>query len=78
MSGNGLTYVLPSVAYLNNDKLIVKFRLKNKVTKSFIVAKSNGIVLAKKYLLAGVPGEMQTMEIDKTNAKGDIIVEVEN
>ena len=77
-AGQGLTYVLPAVAYLNNDKLIVKFRLKSKVTKSFIVAKSNGIVLSKKYLLAGVPGEMQTMEIDKTNAKADIIVEVEN
>lgn len=78
VAGNGLTYIVPSVAYINQDKLIAKFRLKTKVTKSFIVAKSNGNVISKKYVLAGVPGEMQTMEIDKSNAQGDIIVEVEN
>ena len=78
VAGNGLTYIVPSVAYINQDKLIAKFRLKTKVTKSFIVAKSNGNIISKKYVLAGVPGEMQTMEIDKSSAQGDLIVEVEN
>ncbi len=76
LAGNGLTYIVPSVAYANEDKLTVKFRLKNKVTKTFIVAKSNGKELGKKYLLAGVPGEMLTMDIDKSQASGNIIVEV--
>lgn len=75
--GNGLTYIVPSVAYVNEDVLTVKFRLKNKVTKAFIVAKSQGKEIAKKYLLAGVPGEMLTMQIDKTHIDGDIIVEVQ-
>ncbi len=78
LAGNGLTYVLPCTAFQNSEKLIAKFRLKNKIVKNFIVAKSGDVVLAKKYMLAGVPGEMITMEIDKTNAKENIVVEVES
>jgi len=77
IAGNGLSYIVPSVAYVNQDKLIAKFRLKSKVVKTFIVAKCGEQVLAKKYMLAGVPGEMLTMEIDKHNATGPIIVEVQ-
>lgn len=76
-AGNGLSYVLPCTAYENSKKFTAKFRLKNKITKKWILAKSGENVLAKKYILAGVPGEMLTMEIDKTNASNKIIVEVE-
>lgn len=76
-AGKGLTYVLPDIAYKNESKLIVKFRLKNKITKSNIIAKSGNTILSKKFLLAGVPGEMLSMEIDKTNATEKIVVEVE-
>lgn len=77
LAGNGLSYVVPTQAYVNDDKLTVKFRLKEKVTKSFIVAKTKDKVLSKKYVLAGTPGEMQIFEIDKKDAEDDIIVEVE-
>lgn len=77
-AGNGLTYVLPNIAYHTENKLVAKFRLKNKITKSFIIAKSGDQILSKKYMLAGVPGEMITMEIDKANAKDNIVVEVQS
>lgn len=77
-AGNGLTYVLPSVAYHTENKLVAKFRLKNKITKTFIIARSGDQILSKKYMLAGVPGEMISMEIDKTNAKDNIVVEVQS
>lgn len=75
-AGNGLTYIVPTTAYINDEKLVVKFRLKTKITKTFIVARSGDTILSKKYMLAGVPGEMITMEVDKTNAKDKIVVEV--
>ncbi len=77
IAGNGLTYVVPSTAYINDNKLVCRFRLKNKITRTNIVAKSGGVVLAKRFVLAGTPGEMQSLEIEKANATGDIIVEVE-
>ena len=46
--------------------------------KSFIIARSGENILGKKYVLAGVPGEMQTIDIDKSKANGEIIVEVQN
>lgn len=76
-AGNGLTYVVPNIAYHTSNKLVAKFRLKSKITKTFIVAKSGDTILSKKYMLAGVPGEMISMEIDKTNAKDNIVVEVQ-
>lgn len=77
-AGNGLTYVVPNIAFKNQNKFTAKFRLKNKITKKFIVAKSGDTILSKKYMLAGVPGEMISMEIDKTNANQTIVVEVES
>lgn len=76
-AGKGLTYVVPNVAYHTSNKLVAKFRLKSKITKTFIVARSGDTILSKKYMLAGVPGEMISMEIDKTNAKDNIAVEVQ-
>lgn len=77
VAGNDLSYVVPSVTYANNDLLTVKFRLKSKITKKFIVAKSGDKVLAKKYMLAGVPGEMLSLDINKQDILEDIIVGVE-
>lgn len=77
-AGNGLTYVVPSMCYGNQGKFDAKFRLKQRIERSFIVAKSGDEIIGKKYVLAGVPGEMQTLEVDKTKAKDTIIVEVQN
>ncbi len=76
-SGKGISYVVPSVCYKNGEKLIAKFRLKTKITRKNIVAKSGSKVLAKKFMLAGTPGEMVTFEIDKSSAEKQIVVEVE-
>lgn len=77
VAGEGLSYVLPCVAYINSDKLVAKFRLKKKITRTNVVARSGDVVLAKKFMLAGTPGEMVVFEFDKSKATGDIIVEVE-
>lgn len=76
--GNSLSYVVPTKAYEGDGKFTAKFRLKNKITKSFVVARSGDKILSKKYLLAGVPGEMQTLEVDKAGAKGEIVLEVQS
>ncbi len=76
-AGQGVSYVVPAVAYAGEGKFTAKFRLKSKVTKTNVVAKSNGNVLGKKFLLAGVPGEMLTLEVDKSLAKDEIVLEVE-
>ena len=70
-------YVLPSVVYEGEGEVEVKFRLKNKVVKKTIVAKCNGVVLGKKFVLAGVPGEMLKLSINKNGAFGTIELSVE-
>lgn len=77
LAGEGLSYVVPSVAYLNGEKFVAKFRLKTKIVKTNIVAKSGNEILSKKFMLAGTPGEMVSFEIDKSKATTDIILEVE-
>lgn len=70
------SYVLPNTLFEGEGKTELKFRLKEKVVKKTIVAKSNNVILGKKFILAGVPGEMMSLQIDKHNAKNEIIVEI--
>lgn len=63
------SYVLPYTLFEGEGKVTMKFRLKSKVVRRFIVAKSGDKEVGKTFVLAGVPGEMMTLEIDKTNVK---------
>lgn len=71
------SYVLPTTLYEGTEQSTVKFRLKNKIVKKTIVAKCNNVILGKKFLIAGVPGEMLTLDINKSGASGKITLEVE-
>lgn len=71
------SYVLPSTIYEGEGNVDIKFRLKNKVVKKTIVAKCENVILGKKFLMAGVPGEMLTLSINKNGAKNKITLEVE-
>lgn len=76
-AGAGVSYVVPSVAYNTNGEFVAKFRLKEKTVKQWIVAKSGENVLAKMYVMAGVPGEMLSLKINKQNLTSDIVLEVQ-
>ena len=69
-------YVLPYTLFEGEEEVEVKFRLKKKVVKSWIIAISQGNVIAKKYVLAGVPGEMMTFKFSKKGVKEEIVFEV--
>ena len=71
------SYVLPTTLYEGAEQSTVKFRLKNKIVKKTIVAKCNNVILGKKFLMAGVPGEMLTLDMNKSGASGKITLEVE-
>lgn len=76
-AGNNISYVLPNYLRKEKGEATLKFRLKKKVLKSNIVLKQNGEVVAKKYVLAGLPSEMMTIKIDKSLVKQDVVLEVE-
>lgn len=76
-SGNGISYVNPSFAHKGNGKFSVRFRFKLKFIKKWVTIKSNNVIIAKKFIMAGLPGEMQTIEVDRQLIKSDLIVEVE-
>ncbi len=76
-AGAGISYVVPSSAYKTAGTFIAKFRLTQKIVKKWIVAKSGENVLGKMYVMAGIPGEMLSLKIDKQNLSGDITVEIE-
>lgn len=71
------SYVLPTTLYEGNGNVELKFRLKAKIVKKTIIAKCDNIILGKKFVLAGVPGEMMTLPIDKNGATKSIQLEIE-
>ena len=77
VAGAGISYVVPSAAYKTDGEFVAKFRLTQKTVKKWIVAKSGQNVLSKMYVMAGVPGEMLSLKINKQNLAGDIVVEVQ-
>lgn len=76
-TGKSLTYTLPSKIYEGSGQVEIKFRLREKVVKRQIVAKCKDVILGKKFVYAGVPGEMMSIQIDKNGATGTIEIEVE-
>ena len=72
-----ISYVVPSFIHGGEGKASIKFRVRSKITKSFFVLKNNkGEVVAKKYTMACLPGEMQTFEVDRSLIDSDVVLEV--
>lgn len=76
-AGNLISYVLPNFIRHEKGTATLKFRLRTKVVKKNILLKQGDLIIAKKYILAGLPGEMLTFDVDKTLVKGDLVLEVE-
>ena len=70
-------YVLPYTLFEGNEDVEMKFRLKNKIVRKWLVVKSEGKEIAKKFVLAGVPGEMMTMKFNKSGIKNEVAMEVQ-
>ena len=70
-------YVLPYTLFEGDEDVELKFRLKNKIVRKWIKVISEGKEVAKKFVLAGVPGEMMTISFSKKGVKKEVILEVE-
>lgn len=70
-------YVLPYTLFEGEEDVEMKFRLKNKIVRKWIKVVSEGKEVAKKFVLAGVPGEMMTMSFSKKGIKNEVVLEVE-
>ena len=70
-------YVLPYTLFEGEEDVEMKFRLKNKIVRKWIKVISEGKEVAKKFVLAGVPGEMMTISFSKKGLKKEVILEVE-
>lgn len=78
VAGNKISYVVPSLAGNGEGSFVCRFRFKERFERSFVVVKNGkGEVVAKKYMLAGIPGEMQSIDIDKKLICGETTVGVE-
>lgn len=76
-ASSDFSYVLPSTIFEGEGKCELKFRLKNKIVRKTIVVKCGNVVLGKKFVLAGVPGEMMSVEFDKNGASDEICLSIE-
>ena len=70
-------YVLPHTLFEGDEDVEMKFRLKNKIVRKWIKVVSEGKEVAKKFVLAGVPGEMMTINFSKKGVKKEVVLEVE-
>lgn len=77
IAGNGINYVLPSKAYLDNEKISLKFRVKKPFDNSYIVIKNNDEIIKKVLKPYLLPAEMVNINIDLKDFKpGKVLVEV--
>ena len=76
-AGAGFSYVVPSKICEGAGQVEVKFRLKEKVVKKTLTAKCGSNILGKRFVLAGVPGEMMNLTFVKSGATGEIVLEIE-
>ncbi len=70
-------YVLPYTLFEGDEDVEMKFRLKSKIVRKWIKVISEGKEVAKKFVLAGVPGEMMTINFSKKGVKKEVVLEVE-
>lgn len=70
-------YVLPYTLFEGEEDVEMKFRLKNKIVRKWLVVKSEGREIAKKFVLAGGSGEMMTMKFNKSGVKNEVALEVQ-
>ena len=74
--GNGVRYVVPTKIYHNDQKTEVMFRLSARIERQYICAVQDGVVISKKYVLAGEGNQMQTLSIDKSKLVSNNVVEI--
>lgn len=68
-----ISYTIPNSVHGGDGAVSIKFRVKSKVVKSnFVIKNSKGDIISRKFVLACLPGEMQTMEIDRNLINSDI------
>ena len=73
-----VSYVVPSYIHKGEGIANIKFRVKQKIVRSnFVLKNKKGEIIAKKFTLACLPGEMQTIEVDRKLINSDISLEVE-
>lgn len=72
-----ISYVMPNFVHAGDGKLSLKFRVKSRIDKSnFVVKTASGKIIAKKFVLACLPGEMQVMDVDRMLIDSDLTLEV--
>ena len=77
-AGVGISYVIPSKITTNTGEIEIRFRIRQKVVKTnFILTDTSGQVVYKKFVLASLPGEMQTINLDASIVKSDLVLSVE-
>lgn len=71
--GNGIRYTIPNSYYAGSGKIKILFRVTKKFTKTKVeVVDGDGKVVASKFLISASAGEMQSIEVDKSNLIGNI------
>lgn len=73
-----VTYTIPSTIVKGEGKVDLKFRVRKKFVKSNLIVSCNDKIIAKKFVMAGLPGEMLTISFDKSEITGDINLEVKS
>ncbi len=76
-ASSDFSYVLPSTVFEGSGDCELKFRLKQKIVKKTIVAKCGDKILGKKFVLAGTPGEMMSLNFNKEGANKKITLEIQ-
>lgn len=75
--GNGVRYTVPSTVFSGEGSLKILFRVTQKFVKSNIIVSCNSKQIAKKFVLSANGGQMQEIEVKKSDINGDITLSME-
>lgn len=71
------SYMLPESVFKGKGNINLKFRLREKVVKQWLIVKCNDLVIHKQFIMAGTPGEMMSISFDKSKIDADINISLE-
>ena len=72
-----ISYVVPNTVHTGDGDIEIRFRIRARVEKSnFVIEDESGNQLTKKYVMAAMPGEMQTIKLKRELIHSNLTLKV--
>ncbi len=72
-----ISYVIPNTVHSGEGEIEIRFRIRARIEKSnYVIEDESGNQIMKKYVMAAMPGEMQTIKLKRDLIKSNLTLKV--